>query len=253
MSLLDDLKKQAEEKAKGDQGKDNTGSQKHDKNWHMLAPKMHIIFNYMKELADNLNIVSSDSTSDFNLTKTIIFKNLKKRDFKIAKNKDDDLKSFIFRYDLVGERNIPVVINNMPEAEKVRGILNQRLIKFTEKVENKNRIIISVIPKIRVQFKYTVDLDKALILLQISNFDTAWDQTIRFTPDVITNNLMEETAKYILLEPNHFMEMSGNTVSDDMREKLREVLKKDGKIKGDPEQDNKSDKTVNRVLGMFKK
>jgi len=78
MALLDDLKKQAEEKAKAEQGKDVTGSQQHEKSWHVLAPKMHIIFNYLKELADNLNIVSSEGLSNYRLTKTIVFKNLKK-------------------------------------------------------------------------------------------------------------------------------------------------------------------------------
>jgi len=253
MSLLDDLKKQAEEKAKVEQGKEVSGSQKHEKSWHMLAPKMHIIFNYLKELADNLNIVASEGLSNYNLTKTLVFKNLKKQDFRLVKDKDSDLKSFSFRYDLVGERNFPVIVNNLIEAEKIKGILSQRMIKFTDKVENKNRIIISVVPKICVQFKYMVDLEKALIILNISNFDAAWDQIIRFSPDVITNSLMEETAKYILLQPNHFMEMSGNTVPDDMREKLRDVLKKDGKIKSDPEKENKLENTASRVLGLFKK
>ena len=253
MSLLDDLKKQAEEKAKVEKGRGGTISQKHEKSWHVLAPKLHIIFNYLKELTDNLNIVASEGISNYNLTKTLVFKNLKKQDFRLVKDKDSDLKSFSFRYDLVGERNLPVKVNNLIEAEKIKGILSQRMIKFTDKVENKNRIIISVVPKICVQFKYMVDLEKALIILNISNFDAAWDQIIRFSPDVITNSLMEETAKYILLQPNHFMEMSGNTVSDDMREKLRDVLKKDGKIKSDPEKENKLENTASRVLGLFKK
>jgi len=153
----------------------------------------------------------------------------------------------------VGERNVPVIVSNMVEAEKIKEILSYRSINFTDKIENKNRIIISVTPKVCVHFKYTVDLEKSLILLNISNFDAAWDQLIRYSPDVITNNLMEETAKYILLQPNHFMEMSGNTVSDDMREKLRDVLKKDGKIKSDPEKEDKLESTAHRVLGMFKK
>jgi len=224
MSLLDDLKKKAEEKAKVTQGENDTTLQKQQRNWHILAPKLHFIFNYLKELADNLNIVLSEGLSNYNLTKTIVFKNLKKQDFRIVKDKDKELKSFSFRYDLIGKQNIPIVLNNMAEAEKIKGILSERMIKFTDKIENKNRIIISLLPKICVQFKYDVDLENNLILLKISNYNAAWDQTIRYSPEMI------ETAKYILLQPNKFMEMSGYTVSDDIREKLREKLKKDGKI-----------------------
>ena len=251
MSLLDDLKKQAEEKAKTDQGQGKTGANQHEKSLHMLAPKLHIIFNYLNELSKNLNIVTSDSPTNYQLTKTVVFKNLKKKDFRVVKDKDGDLKTFSFRYDLVGERNIPIVVNNMPEAEKLKGLLNQRMIKFTDRVENRNRIIISVVPKICVRFSYSADPDNGVILLKISDFSSAWDQTIRLTPDSITENLMEETAKYILDQPSKLMEMTGNIVSDDMREKLREKLKKDGKIK--PDTEDKLDSTAHRVFGMFKK
>lgn len=258
MSLLDDLKKQAKEKANVEQGKGDTISQKHEESWRILAPKLQFIFDYMKELAENLNIVSSEGHSDYKLTKTIVFKKLKKQNFRLVKDKDrdfkdSDMKSFNFRYDLVGERNIPVIVSNMVEAEKIKGIMTQRMIKFTDKVENKNRIIISVVPKISVKFAYTVDFGNSLILLKISNFDAAWDQTIRLSSDLITNNLMEETAKYILLQPNKLMEMTGNIVSDDMREKFREKLRKDGKIKSDSEKEDKLENTAHRVLGMFKK
>ena len=253
MSLLDDLKKQAEEKAKSDQGQGKSGGNQHEKNWHVIAPKLHIIFNYLKELSRNLNIVTSDSPTNYQLTKTIVFKNLKKKDFRIVKDNNSEMKSFSFRYDLIGDRNIPVVVNNLPEAEKLKSLLNQRMIKFTDKVENKNRIIISVVPKICVRFTYSADLANGMILLNISDFNSAWDQTIRLSPESVTENLMEETAKYILDQPSKLMEMTGNIISDDMREKLRERLKQDGKIKPEAEKEDKLESTAHRVLGMFKK
>lgn len=253
MALLDDLKKQAQEKSLQQAQGDSITLQKHDRNWHVLAPKIYLIFNYLKELAEHLNVVSPEECSDYSLTKAIIFRNLTKQEFRIVKGKDKLLRSFDFRYDLVGEKDIQVVINNLSEAEKIRHLLSEKTIRFVDTVENKNKIVFQVKPRICVQFSYAADLENCMVILNIKNFDGVWDQTIRYSPDVITESLMDETAKYILLQPNKFMELSGNTVSDDIRNKLREKLKRDGKIAGDKAPENKLEGTASKVFGIFRK
>ncbi len=163
------------------------------------------------------------------------------------------MRSFDLRYDLDGEKDILIVINNLTEAEKIRSLLSERTIRFVDTVENKNKIVFQIKPKICVQFSYTVDLENCMIVLEIRNFDGVWGQTIRYSPDAITDSLMDETAKYILLQPNKFMELSGNKVSDDIRSQLREKLKRDGKIKSEEEPVDKTESTASKVFGIFKK
>jgi len=58
-------------------------------------------------------------------------------------------------------------------------------------------------------------------------------QEIRYNPEAITEELMEETAKYILNKENRFRSLSGNIVNDEALQKLRSKLKQDGKIATD--------------------
>ncbi len=253
MSILDELKKQAKDKNSQTAQDQSQTLQNYEINWHLLAPKVHLIFNYLKELADNLNIVKSEDRCSYSLTKTIEFKNLKKQDFRISKGEKDSIRSFSFRFDLTGERAIQVIINNLAEAEKIRNKLTEHTIRFTDTIESPNRIVFMVSPKITARFEYTADVVNRLILLKIDNFEGSWSQMIRYSPDMITDALMDETAKYILNKPNKFREMSGNTVSEEMRAKLQEKLQRGRNPQNESKPQEKPDKTTSKLMGLFKK
>lgn len=258
MSLLDDLKKEAEAKAREGGGKADE-KQNTERNWHILAPKMHVIFNYYKELAKNLNMLKPDDRRSYQLTKTVTFNQLKMENFRLTKNSEGDLRSFSFRYDLTGERDIRFTMNGQPHIEKIRHILSERGFFFREIPDSNTRSNFIITPRFTVTFKYLVDLENCLILLQMDNVEGTWSQMVRYEPSAVTEELLDETAKYILAKPNRFREMSGNVVSEDMREKLRARLMKDGKIpKGNPgtgEQSSseKLESTTTRLKGLFRK
>ena len=257
MSLLDDLKKQAQNKNVQATGIDKKTLQKNEHNWHILAPKFHTIYNYYKELAENLNILSPEDRISYQLSKTVTFNNLKKQEFRVAKTDPQSLRVFAFRYDLVGDRDIQVTVNNLPMAEKMRNMLSERGFRFVDKMESQTRIVFTVNPKITVNFEYSADLENCLAVLKIDNFDGAWSQMVRYSPESINEGLLDETAKYILGKPNKFQELSGNRVSEDMREKLRAKLVKDGKIPKDGKIEQKPvdklESTSIRLKNLFKK
>ena len=257
MSLLDDLKKQAKDKHDQSSQVDTKTLQQNEQNWHILAPKFHTIYNYYKELAENLNILSPEDRTSYQLSKTIVFNNLKKQEFRVAKTDPHSMQVFSFRYDLVGDKDIQVIVNNLPMAEKMRNMLSERGFRFVDKMENQNRIVFTVDPKIMVNFEYSADLVNCLAVLKIDNFDGAWSQMVRYAPGAINEGLLDETAKYILGKPNKFREMSGNLVSEDMREKLRAKLVRDGKIPKDGSVEQKPvdklESTSVRLKNLFKK
>ena len=257
MSLLDDLKKQAQKKNEKSSEGEKKSLQHNEQNWHILAPKFHTIYNYYKELAENLNVLSPEDRTSYQLSKTVVFNNLKKQEFRVAKTDPHSMRVFTFRYDLVGDRDIQVTVNNLPMAEKMRNMLSERGFRFVDKMESKNRIVFNVDPKITVNFEYSADLVNCLVVLKIDNFDGAWSQMVRYSPGAINEGLLDETARYILGKPNKFRELSGNRVSEDMREKLRAKLAKDGKIPKDgkieQKQVEKLESTSIRLKNLFKK
>jgi len=224
MALLDDLKKQAQQKSARDSVDLSKTLQRDEVNWHYIAPKLFILLDYFKDLVDTLNLVASEDAYRFNLMKNIVFDNLHKRNFRIKKELNDSLRSFSVRYDLQGEINKRIAVSNSAVTEKLRNLLKQHNIKFSEVTEGKDRTVIIITPIFTTKFTYSADVKACCIVLDIENYDGIWTQTLRYKPDAIDDNLMDETAKYMLGKPNRFMELSGYTMPDEMRSELRKRL-----------------------------
>lgn len=237
MSLLDDLKKQANQ-ANAKQADDNSETlQKHQVNWNMLVPKLQLIITYMRELAESLNAVGVDEKLNYSLTRNISLKYLTRENFRVRKADEKSVREFSFRYDLVGERKIEIAVTNDFNAENIRNILRNQKIHFTEVITDQGKAQFKFLPKITIIFQYIADLQNCLVVLKIHNFNRPEIQEIRYAPEAVTEELMEETAKYILNKENRFSSLSGNVVNDETLQILRSKLKQDGKI---PTVDNKT-------------
>jgi hypothetical protein len=230
MSLLDDLKKQANKaSAKSDQD-DSKTLQKHQVNWNTLVPKQQLIITYMRELAENLNAIELEDKVEYSLTKNIKFKGLKRGNFRVRKADEKSVRDFTLRYDIVGERNVEIAVTNDFNAENIRTLLRNEKTRFTEVITDKGKAQFTFLPKITVVFQYVADVENCQVVLRIFNFEKPEKQEIKYQPEAVTDELMEEMAKYILNKENKFRSLSGNDVDDAALELLRSKLRKDGKI-----------------------
>jgi hypothetical protein len=257
MSLLDELKKQAAQKDQRNVVDETRALQQTERNWHRLSPKMYVIHGFLKEFAENLNIVKPREPCEFGLTRTLSLKGLIKENFRVVKVDSDSLKSFDLLYDLVGPRDVQVVPGGAAESERFRAVLKEHSIPFSDKIESPTRIVFMIQPKISTRFNYTADLDSCGVLLRIDRFAGTWSQRLRYEPEAVTDTLMEETGKYILGRPNRFMELSGNLLSDETREMLRARISSDKaqkeKLLQAQETLSPLETTANRLRGLFRK
>lgn len=256
MSFLDELKKKAQEKSASHTQDLSQTLQQHELNWHKLAPKVFIMMNYFKEIAETLNVVEPEELCQFNITKNFALKGLKKRNFRIMKDKEGSGRTFSFRYDLTGQGEHRAAVNNPTMVERLRGILNDEQIKFTEVPESQTRVVFLIKPVITTGFTYAADVQSGMITLTIKNYDGIMTQLIRYKPENITDKLLDETVKFILNQDNRFMELSGYVMSDDMRKNLQEKLQKGGRNKaktGAKETQDLLDTTLNKFSSIFKK
>ena len=104
--------------------------------------------------------------------------------------------------------------------------------RFTEVATGQGKAQFKLIPKVTTNFQYIADVQNCLVLLRLHNFNRPDIQEIRYKPESITEELMEETAKYILNKENRFNSLSGNDVADEALAELRKKLRQDGKIPG---------------------
>ncbi len=226
MSLLEDLKKQADQKKTSPPAAGQASRSTQDRNVLVLAPKFNLVRKYMKELADNLNLINPDEKFDFSLTRRVALKGFVKRNFRLEIVKDSKVSECVFRYDLVQDREIRQLVDNIPEAELAKKVMTERGVVYTSKVLGRS-MQLNIKPKITSSFAFSVDIQKCAIVLKIKNFNGTWDQIIHYAPNKVTEKLLDELGKYILNQPNNFMAMSGNKLSDSMRGRLQARLKTD--------------------------
>lgn len=253
MSLLDDLKKQADQaNAKQTEGSSET-LQKHQVNWNTLVPKLQFIITYMRDIAENLNAINLDDKIDYSLTKSITFKNLKRENFRIKKADEKSVRDFGFRYDIVGGRNVELTVTNDFNAENIRNLLRKENNRFVEVITDQGKAKFKFLPKVTTNFQYIADVQNCLVILRIHNFCKPETQEIKYKPEAITEELLEETVKYILNKENSFRTLSGNDVADETLQILRSKLKQDGKIPADGNQDTNEQDSQKKKKSLFGK
>lgn len=245
MSLLDDLKKEADKK--NTQAKvENTQVSEEDRK--ILLSKMALIKNYYSELVEHLNVLLPDEVNDFDLTKDVAFKGTKKSNYAIKYKDKFEKESAYFRFDQIGPRKIRVNLRSIDGAERFRNLLKRNEINHVDKMESDSRIIFTIEPKVTAKFDYLANLNNGFIELKITNFNEIWSQSIRYSPNKITNELLDETAKYILGNTNKFKEMSGGTITDTARTRIQHNLKKEKEK--EKESEPEKDKSI---INFFRK
>lgn len=189
-----------------------------------VLQKIYLFFN---EITYSLKNLPLEESHVFKLTNNISLLNLKKRNFicNTKRNEHDGIQRFIFRYHLIGEHDYNIKLATEEEANFLVKILTERRIRFQQFNEDPNtigrHILFNITPRITTRFIFVPDAETGLIHLTVSNYDGKWDQNLKFKPERLTDELLDEIAKYALHQDNDFLELTGNRLSLTMLEKLR--------------------------------
>jgi hypothetical protein len=76
--------------------------------------------------------------------------------------------------------------------------------------------------------EFETDVELGSVRMRERNLEVLGSKTIYYGPDQLTENFFDELGKAVLRQPNRFSELSGNTLSDDARRRLRQQLAHDG-------------------------
>jgi len=217
MSLLDYLKKQAQEiKEKAFEDEDTTittATEKiRKKNAIILNKKLTFINNYLIQLAENLNIIQPDNEITYNLMDhaQALFNiyHVRKTHFSVHEGQSLNGNRVVLKYDLYSEEGLCIKFINDAKFPAIRKHLKQKTIKYFETDAEKDRVVITLANPVSTRFIYAADLDNCMIVLKLDNYDGPWSNLIKYKPKDITEELMDETAKYIIGEENRFIKLS---------------------------------------------
>ncbi len=199
-------------------------------NWLINQEKLEYIYLYFNELTYSINGMELNEAHNFKLTNTISLMGLRKRHYvcNTKRHQKGDILAFTFRYHLMGVSNYAIKVTSKEEADFLSKILTERKIRFQRHDENPNmiprHILFDITPKITTRLVFTPDPQTGLIILNITNYDGKWNQTLKFKPERINSELLDEIGRFSLHQDNELLEITGNRLSLSMLEKLRAKL-----------------------------
>ena len=218
MSLLDDLKKQAQEiREKELESEDTTittvGEEIRNQNTIILNKNLAFINNYLTQLAENINIIEPDNEITYNLMDhaqaRYKINYVKKTNFSVHEGQSENGNRVILKYDLYSKEGLSINIKNDAKLPTIRKRLTQKKVQYFETDAANERVLITLANPVSTRFIYAADLDNCMIVLNLDNYDGPWSNLRKYMPEDITEELMDETAKYILGEESRFTELSG--------------------------------------------
>lgn len=230
MGVLDELKQTAEElKAKEDEEKSTT-IRRAEQIRRDIAPKMKELYTYFKEFCDHLNVVSPDVTGDYLLEGLGTLTALHQGEYKLATDdpEADTVQKFTFHWTCSRDGRQDFRVANGVAAEQFRENMWNLNLRFKKRdVQNGAGAVFTVDAYVPVSIEFEADYEKEAIRLRMKNLGALGVTTYYFAPDRINSELMDELAKSVLRRPNRFDELSGNTLSDTLRKRIREQLEEE--------------------------
>lgn len=224
MRLIDQLKKEAAEiKAK----QEKPAIEAPVRNAQMLQvvrPGMRAVYDYLSQLVEQLNIHSPEGSVSYDVEGYGALSNLKQVDYKLTTENVDDLEKFTLSFDCKGDGPHKFQRKTKDGVQRQKEYLWSHGLRFESKLSIDGVGTFSLRPNVPVTFEFSTDSKEPAIRLQITNHDILGRTIYRYKPEMIDDEFLDELAKYVLRRPNQFNELSGNTVSDETRQRLRSQL-----------------------------
>ncbi len=228
MGVLDELKQEADElKVREDVAQETTQADT-DCVRRKLEPKMKALYKYFKEFNEHLNVVSPDVSGDYLLDGLGTLTNLRQGDYKVATEDPKSIQKFTFHWSCSRPGRQEFKVANPILAEKHRETLWNVNLRFNKRdLQNGAGAVFVVEAYVPVSFEFESDPITNAIRLRLKNLGALGIINHSYPPDKINSELMDELAKCVLRRPNCFDELSGEKMSDTLRQRIRESVEKE--------------------------
>lgn len=228
MGLLDELKQEAESLKARDDGEQDTTQADSERALRELEPKMKVLYKYFTEFNEHLNVVTPEVTGDYLLEGLGTLTKLRQGEYNLTTDDPNSIQKFTFHWTCSRPGRQEFKIDNPIIAEKHRETLWNYNLKFNKRdLQNGAGSVFVVDAYVPVSCEFEADSDKGVIRLKLRNFGALGIINHTYTPDKITDELMDEFAKSVLRRPNRFDELSGEKMSDTLRQRIRESVEKE--------------------------
>jgi len=228
MSLLDDLKRQAEQLQGSDAPQDQTRRLELVYE-ERLRPRMHAILRYLMELTEQLKVVDPDIRHGYSLPGIGEAADLKQGGYVVNADSTDQTRNIRLRCQCTAAQEEVYAIRPKALADETRDFLDTQAMRYAEwPIRDSTQQIIGINFQLRVQvsvnFIFQADPEQDAIRMSMLNFERFGAERRLIKPERIDEPWLDRLGRYLLRKDQDLHKLE---IHDSHRALIREKLEAD--------------------------
>ena len=225
MSLLDDLKREAEQ-LKAEQGADAEEQRLEASYQQRLKPAMLSILHYLSELTEQLKVVDPDVRVDYTLPGIGTVRGLHQEGYVVNADSTENTRTIRLRFQCVDEREREYAVKPKSTADETRDFLETQRMRYAEwPIRDPQQGVVGLnfqlAVKVDVNFIFKADPAQEAIQLLISNYaDFKLEKSV-VQPERISEEWLDNLGNYLLRRRKNIYELE---ITDEDKAAIRQRL-----------------------------
>jgi len=224
MTLLDDLKRQAQDIQAKQDGDATDTVQRRELTRKAIRPKLRTLYKYFHELTEQLAIVLPDVRVYYDVDGFGRLADLQQCEYRISTENPQTLSKFTFQLACRGEGELSLTVDGRDASQAQKEYLWGHGLHFASKLKADGSGVFRLAPVVPVVFEFAADEERAAVRMRMRNLNHLGVTTHHMNPSTITPEFIEELGKSVLRQPSRFDELAGNAISDETRRRLRQQV-----------------------------
>lgn len=228
MSLLDDLKNQAEQRRAEEERNRLEQERLHAIYMEQIVPRMQEAFAYINQLCEHLNYLKTETPAYYPILTDGGLQQFHQRNYKVLIDSTTQPKTITLRFSCELDEPMRFMVQGGAKVEHVAERLKAYRIPHhcKEAMDRDYRVThanVKVDGPLNVTFVMQADIASSCINMMYNNFEAPGTKTIPLRPEQVDREFLEQLGKFILRENENFMKLEINTdVKDEIRRKIEQ-------------------------------
>jgi len=186
--------------------------------------RLKAVHDYLGKFCERLNRSQDMVLTQFDLPGFGVLSGLRQQAYVVQVDNPELVRKCTFRFDCRRNRTVEFTMSNKEAGERQQQYMWKHKLQFSSKKANDGQWCFRLDSCVPVWFEFEVDEDKQVVCLRSVNMDGFGVTTHNYRIQDITQEFVNEFAKYVVRKPNLFHQLSGDTISEDVRLRFKEQL-----------------------------
>lgn len=228
MSLLDELKKQAEQINQTDQ-QDAEEARREARYQEKLRPGLKAILSYLEDLTEQLKVVDPDVRHDYSLPGIGVLKGLRQGDYIVKADTKDQIKVIRLKFKCVADNEQEFAVKPKSQANETRDFLESQNMRYTEwPIRDSSQQIVGsnfqLQFSIEINFIFQADLEMGALKVITTNFNDFGVDRNLVQPERVNDQWLDHLGNYLLRKNDNLYSLE---IDQSSKESIRLKLEAD--------------------------